>query len=149
MSGSDLHSFVDSLFMDRLYLLWLSSCVLGCHLLHLVWRHDVSLLGLFMVTLLSKANVFFCAILLLLSTPLILANQFLNVHIDVKVFVNRLNRELFIEDKAMVVLVEAIDIDTHETEKFGVSRLLRRPNPDVVGEYLREIHGHFVGFLIK
>ncbi len=135
--------------MDRLCLLWLSSCVLGCHLLHLVRRHDVSLLGLLMVTLLSKANVFFCAILLFLSAPLILANQFLNVHIDVKIFVNRFNRELFIEDKAMVVLVEAIDIDTHETEKLRVSRLLCRPNPDVVGEYLREIHGHLVGFLIK
>ena len=135
--------------MDRLSLLWLSSCILRCQLLHRVWCHDVSLLGLLMVTLLSKANVLFCALLLFLSSSLILANQFFNVHIDVKVFVNRFNRELFIEDEAMVVLVEAVDINTHETEKLGVSGLLCRPNPDVIGENLWEIHGHLVGFLIK
>ena len=81
-----------------------------------------------------------------LSTPV---HQLLDILSLVKVLADELSSESLVEDEAVVVLIEAVHIDAHEAEEFGVDELLASEDAHLLGEDLAEIHIHLLGLLIE
>ena len=77
-------------------------------------------------------------------------DKFLDVFALIKVFADQLRSKTFIKDQAVIVLIEAIHIDAHKTEKFRVDQLLvAELNSNHTWKDLAKIHFHFFWFFEK
>ena len=67
----------------------------------------------------------------------------------VEIMQDLVQSEALVEDQAVVVLVEAVQVNAHETEELRVHHFLGLQHADVVWENLLKVHLHELGLLVE